>query len=167
MRVLDGALPAWAAAGHPLAMGADDMANITTGTITVSAGHEPVPTADDAASLSQSGVLLDARPAERYRGLVENLEPRAGQIPGAVNAPTPGNLDEAGHFLEPAALRERFEALGVSDDGAVGVYCISGVTATQNALALTLAGFRPALFPGSWSVWANQPERSITTGATR
>lgn len=166
VRVLDGALPAWTAAGHPLATGPDDMANTTPGTITLSAGHEPVLTADDAASLPQSGVLLDARAGERYRGETEPLDPRAGHIPGAISAPTSGNLDETGHFLDPTALRERYEALGVSDGRAVGVYCGSGVTAAHDALALTVAGFRPALFPGSWSAWANQPERPIATGAT-
>jgi thiosulfate/3-mercaptopyruvate sulfurtransferase len=166
VRVLDGALPAWTAAGFSLATGAADMENVTPGTISLSAGHEPVLSADDAASLAHSGVLLDARPAERYRGEFEPMDPRAGHIPGALSAPTPGNLDDKGRFLGPDALRERFEALGVSADRAVGVYCGSGITATHNALALTIAGFRPALFAGSWSAWANQPERPVATGAT-
>lgn len=166
VRVLDGALPAWIAAGHPLATGAADMYNVSSGTISLSGGHEPVLTADDAATLAQSGMLLDARAGERYRGEIEPLDPRAGHIPGAISAPTSGNLDETGHFLDPAALRERYEALGVSVDRAVGVYCGSGITAAHDALALTVAGFRPALFPGSWSAWANQPERPVATGAT-
>jgi thiosulfate/3-mercaptopyruvate sulfurtransferase len=165
VRVLDGALPAWMAAGHPLAAGSDDMTNVTTGTITLSAGHEPVLTADDAASLGETGVLLDARAGERYRGETEPIDPRAGHIPGAISAPTSGNLDDAGHFLDADTLRERYEALGVSVDRAVGVYCGSGITAAHDALALAVAGFRPALFPGSWSAWANQPERPVATGA--
>jgi thiosulfate/3-mercaptopyruvate sulfurtransferase len=166
VRVLDGALPAWTAAGHPLATGADDLANVVPGTISLSAGHEPVLTADDTASLPLSGVLLDARAGERYRGETEPIDPRAGHIPGAISAPTSDNLDDAGHFLDAATLRERYEALGVSVDRAVGVYCGSGITAAHDALALTIAGFRPALFPGSWSAWANQPERPVATGAT-
>ncbi|MEO7349108.1 MAG: sulfurtransferase [Terrimesophilobacter sp.] len=166
VRVLDGALPAWTAAGHALVTGDEDMANITPGTITLSAGHEPVLSADDAASLPVSGVLLDARPGERYRGEVEPLDPRAGHIPGAVNAPTAGNLDESGRFLNPEALRARYEALGVSVDRAVGVYCGSGITAAHDVLALTVAGFRPALFAGSWSAWSNQPERPVALGST-
>ncbi|MBH0029279.1 hypothetical protein I6F53_20245, partial [Pseudoalteromonas sp. SWN29] len=121
---------------------------------------------DDAASLPANGVLLDARAGERYRGETEPIDPRAGHIPGAISAPTSANLDDAGHFLDPDTLRERYEALGVSVDRAVGVYCGSGVTAAHDALALTVAGFRPALFPGSWSAWANQPERPVATGAT-
>lgn len=166
VRVLDGALSAWTIAGYSLATGTADMENVMPGMISLSAGHEPLLSADDAASLAHNGVLLDARPAERYRGEVERMDPRAGHIPGALSAPTPGNLDDTGHFLDPAALRERFEALGVRVDRAVGVYCGSGITATHNALALTIAGFRPALFAGSWSAWANQPGRPVATGAT-
>ncbi|MBH0110515.1 sulfurtransferase [Salinibacterium sp. NG22] len=166
VRVLDGALSAWTTAGHPLAVGADDMTSVVPGAITLSAGHEPVLSADDAASLPANGVLLDARAGERYRGETEPIDPRAGHIPGAISAPTSANLDDAGRFLDPDTLRERYEALGVSVDRAVGVYCGSGVTAAHDALALTVAGFRPALFPGSWSAWANQPERPVATGAT-
>ncbi|MBX3067701.1 MAG: sulfurtransferase [Cryobacterium sp.] len=164
VRVLDGALPAWIRAGHSLATGTDDMAKVIPGTIVLSPGHEPLLTADDAAALPSRGVLLDARPAERYRGEVEPLDPRAGHIPGAINAPTAGNLDEDGHFLSAESLRERFAALGVNDDREVGVYCGSGITATHDALALAVAGFRPALFAGSWSAWANQPGRPVATG---
>lgn len=165
VRVLDGAFPAWTLAGYPLATDATDRANVTPGNVTLSEGHEPVLSIDDAASLPQSGVLLDARAGERYRGETEPLDPRAGHIPGAISAPTEGNLDETGHFLEPAALRERYVLLGVSADRAVGVYCGSGITAAHDALALTVAGFRPALFAGSWSAWSNQPGRPVATGA--
>ncbi|MBH0010025.1 sulfurtransferase [Salinibacterium sp. SWN1162] len=166
VQVLDGALSAWRAAGHPLAIGADDMTTIEPGTAILSAGNEPALTADDAAALAETGVLLDARAGERYRGEVEPIDPRAGHIPGAISAPTSGNLGEDGQFLDSEALRERYEALGVSVDRAVGVYCGSGVTAAHDALALTVAGFRPALFPGSWSAWSNQPERPVATGVT-
>ncbi|QAV71424.1 sulfurtransferase [Salinibacterium sp. UTAS2018] len=166
VQVLDGALSAWTAAGHPLAIGADDMTAVEPGTAALSAGNEPALSADDAAALAETGVLLDARAGERYRGEVEPIDPRAGHIPGAISAPTSGNLGEDGQFLDSEALRERYEALGVSVDRAVGVYCGSGVTAAHDALALTVAGFRPALFPGSWSAWSNQPERPVATGAT-
>lgn len=164
--VLDGALSAWTASGHPLATGSEDITNVSPGTITLSAGHEPVLSADDAAALATTGVLLDARAGERYRGEVEPIDPRAGHIPGAISAPTSGNLDDAGRFLDPDTLRERYETLGVSVERAVGVYCGSGVTAAHDALALTVAGFRPALFPGSWSAWSNQLERPVATGET-
>ena len=53
-------------------------------------------------------LLLDARAPERYRGDVEPLDPRAGHIPGAANAPWPANLDESGRYRPAASLRETF-----------------------------------------------------------
>lgn len=166
VRVLDGALPAWVAAQHPLAEGTADADAIVPGTLAVNPGQMAALTIEQAGALAQSGVLLDARAAERYRGEVEPIDPRAGHIPGAVSAPTAGNLDADGFFLSPAELRARFEALGVTDATPVGAYCGSGVTAAHNALALTLAGFSPAIFPGSWSSWANHPELPVATGPT-
>lgn len=166
VRVLDGALPAWIASGRPLSTGTADAENTGAGTITLRPGQLPVLTIEQAGALPASGVLLDARAAERYRGEVEPIDPRAGHIPGAVSAPTAGNLDEQGRFLSAAELRERYEALGVTDAAPVGAYCGSGVTAAHNILALTVAGFRPALFPGSWSAWANHDELPVATGAT-
>ncbi|HEY9423780.1 MAG TPA: sulfurtransferase [Microterricola sp.] len=166
VRVLDGALPAWIASGRPLSTGTADADGTLPGGVTLSAGHLPALTIEQAGALPASGVLLDARAAERYRGEVEPIDPRAGHIPGAVSAPTAGNLDEQGRFLGAAELRERYEALGVTDAAPVGVYCGSGVTAAHNALALTIAGFRPALFPGSWSAWANHDELPVAVGAT-
>lgn len=165
VRVLDGALTAWLAAGHPLAVGRADADAVVPGSITLGQGQMPLLTIEQAAALPAEGVLLDARAAERYRGEVEPVDPRAGHIPGALSAPTAGNLDADGRFLGAAALRERYEALGVRDGVPVGVYCGSGVTAAHDILALTVAGFSPALFAGSWSAWANHEELPVATGA--
>jgi thiosulfate/3-mercaptopyruvate sulfurtransferase len=47
----------------------------------------------------------------------------------------------------------------------VGVYCGSGVTAAQGVLALELAGYRAALYAGSWSEWVTDPGRPVARGA--
>jgi thiosulfate/3-mercaptopyruvate sulfurtransferase len=163
VRVLDGSLRAWTVSGRDLEQG--DVAP-ESGAVTLSYGHLPALTIDEAAALPATGILLDARAGERYRGEVEPVDPRAGHIPGAISAPTTDNVDVDGHFLDAAALRHRFVALGVADGTSLGVYCGSGVTAAHDALALTLAGFTPALYPGSWSQWANTPDRPIATGTT-
>ncbi|HEY0238961.1 MAG TPA: rhodanese-like domain-containing protein, partial [Friedmanniella sp.] len=69
-----------------------------------------------------------------------------------------------GRFLGPAALERRFLDLGLEPGAQVGVYCGSGVTAAHEAVALTLAGFRPVLYAGSWSEWSNHPDRPVATG---
>jgi thiosulfate/3-mercaptopyruvate sulfurtransferase len=163
VRVLDGSLRAWTASGRALEEGEVTRA---PGSVTLSFGHLPVLTIDAAAALPGHGILLDARAPERYRGEVEPIDPRAGHIPGAISAPTTENVDRDGFFLDPSALRDRFASLGVTDEVPLGVYCGSGVTAAHDALALSLAGFEPALYPGSWSAWSNTVGRPVAVGPT-
>lgn len=162
VRLLDGSLRAWTAAGLPLETG--DV-QPEPGDIDLTYGALPTIDIDGAAAFPEGGVLLDARAGERYRGEAEPVDPRAGHIPGARNAPTTGNVGPDGRFLDPAALRARFAEVGVVDGVPVAAYCGSGVTAAHEAVALTLAGFAPALYPGSWSQWSNQP-RPVATGDT-
>ncbi|HZQ50064.1 MAG TPA: sulfurtransferase [Candidatus Dormibacteraeota bacterium] len=112
-----------------------------------------------------SGVpVLDSRLGERYRGETEPVDPKAGHIPGALNAPYPGNLDESGRFLPAEKLRERFDELGVRKGQGAVVYCGSGVNATHNLLAMELAGIDDVrLYEGSWSDWSSTDE-PIATG---
>ncbi|MFC4504399.1 MULTISPECIES: sulfurtransferase [Streptomyces] len=160
--LLDGALSAWLAAGQPLESGLP--ADPVPGNVVLRAGGLPVTDADGAAELAASGLLLDARAAERYRGEVEPVDPRAGHIPGAVSAPTGENLAADGTFLPAAVLRKRFEERGAADAGWIGVYCGSGVTAAHEIAALEIAGFTAALFPGSWSAWSADPARPAAKG---
>ena len=163
VRVLDGALAAWIDAGFDLEEG--DAAAVRPGTAVVSPGTLPVLGIDDVLDQARSGLLLDARAGERFRGEVEPMDPRAGHIPGAVSAPTTQNNDESGRFRSSDELRERFAALGAEPGATVGVYCGSGVSAAHEAIALGLAGYRPVLYPGSWSQWSQHPDRPIATGA--
>jgi len=159
--LLDGGLAAWRAAGLPLESG---HVAPGPGDVELGSGHMPVADAGAAAGWADSGLLLDARAGERYRGEVEPVDPRAGHIPGAVSAPTTGNVDAAGRFLPATQLRRRFEDLGARDGTPVAVYCGSGVTAAHEVAALELAGFRAVLYPGSFSEWSNRPELPVAVG---
>lgn len=111
-------------------------------------------------------LLVDARAAERFRGEVEPLDPVAGHVPGAVNAPLGDNLDGT-HFLSREQLRQRWlrvlQGRGASE---VVHMCGSGVTACHNLLAMEHAGLGGSrLYPGSWSQWIRDPQRPLATGA--
>jgi thiosulfate/3-mercaptopyruvate sulfurtransferase len=183
--VLDGGYHAWAGAGQPVAAGEE--AAPAPGDFTARPGGMPLLDAGGAADLARHGILLDARAGERYRGEAEPIDPVAGHIPGAVSAPTAGNLLADGRFRPAAGLRARFGALGVAarpsaagqDPGsaagheeadgavwgqAVGAYCGSGVTAAHEVLALAVAGVPAALYAGSWSHWITDPARPVATG---
>ena len=162
VRLLDGALRAWTDAGFGVETG--DAAEPTTGSVTLTYGALPVLPLEEVAAFADHALLLDARAGERYRGEAEPIDPRAGHVPGAVSAPTTENVADDGRFRAPGELRERFAALGAVPGAEVGVYCGSGVTAAHQAVALTLAGFRPRVFPGSWSQWSNHPALPVATG---
>jgi thiosulfate/3-mercaptopyruvate sulfurtransferase len=107
--------------------------------------------------------LIDARAPERFRGDVEPLDRVAGHIPGAANHFYAQNLADDGAYKNPADLHIQFAPVvnGVAPDHIVS-YCGSGVTATQNLLALEHAGIRGAkLYAGSWSEWSSDPGRPV------
>jgi thiosulfate/3-mercaptopyruvate sulfurtransferase len=160
--VLDGGLAAWLASGQPLETG--PAASVRAGDFKATAGGMPVLDAAAAARLAGQGGLLDARAPARFQGEAEPVDPVAGHIPGALNRPTTLNVDAAGRLRSPGELRDAFAALGVHDETPVGAYCGSGVTAAHEVLALERAGFRAALYPGSWSEWITDPSRPVATG---
>jgi thiosulfate/3-mercaptopyruvate sulfurtransferase len=162
VRLLDGGLAAWVAAGLPVETGDDEP--VAPGDLEAAWGGMPVVDAAAAEALARDGVLLDVRAPERYRGEIEPVDPVAGHIPGARSLPTTGNVGAAGTFLDSDALRERFAAAGASPDQAIAAYCGSGVNAAHTILALELAGLSGALYPGSWSEWVADADRPVATG---
>ncbi|QXE34251.1 sulfurtransferase [Streptomyces sp. GMY02] len=158
VRVLDGGLAAWTG---PLSTEVPDPAE---GDFSPVPGSLPLLDADGAAALARSGLLLDARAAERYRGDVEPVDRIGGHIPGALSAPTMANVAENGTFLSARDLAARFTALGATAGTEVGVYCGSGVSGAHEVLALEIAGIPAALYAGSWSEWSADETRPVAKG---
>lgn len=141
-RVLAGGWQAWQDAGLPISTQAPAPA---AGDFEARPGALPAVDAAGAARIAREGLLLDVRAPERYRGESEPIDPVAGHIPGAVNAP-PGRVP-------------------VIPEGAeVAVYCGSGVVAAAAVLELEARGIPAALYPGSWSEWIRDPLRPIARG---
>jgi thiosulfate/3-mercaptopyruvate sulfurtransferase len=163
--ILDGGYAAWAEEGRPVTA---DVPSPASGDIVVTPGGMPVLDADRAAALAGgAGLLLDARAPERYRGDVEPVDPRAGHVPGARNAPFAAHVGPDGRWRTPAELAARFREFGVSPDAPVGAYCGSGVTASSVVLAIEVSGVLDgpaALYAGSWSNWSADPARPVATG---
>lgn len=161
VRLLDGGLEAWLAAGLP-----------------VEAGSVARRKATFDARLDRSAVLnfgeiqraieareqiLDARSAGRFAGTAPEPRPgiSSGHMPGAVSLPFT-DLAEDGRLLAPEKLRATFEAKGVRLDEPVITTCGSGVTAAVLALGLEIAGAQQVrIYDGSWAEYAQRPEAVI------
>jgi thiosulfate/3-mercaptopyruvate sulfurtransferase len=164
--VLDGGMTAWTAAGLPVETSRrvpvprQFEANLTAGAWVDSA------TVDDLRRRPGT-LLVDARGSERFAGRNETIDPVAGHIPGARNAPFTGNLAADGRFLPAPALRLRWNTLlGSQPAAGMIAMCGSGVTACHNLLAMEHAGLAGArLYAGSWSEWIRDPRRPIATGS--
>ena len=166
VRVLDGGISAWLAAGNlleteepPAAFGMP---------LALTGGHLPTLDADGVAAFD--GLLLDVRAPERYRGEVEPIDAQAGHIPGAVNRPVAGYWTADGTLPDEARLREplALPAETVPEERPsrrVAVYCGSGVSAAQVVLALASIGVDAELYPPSWSGWSADPSRPVAVGA--
>lgn len=136
--VLDGGLAVWLG---PLAAGEEKVAPAV---FTPRERTDDVITTDEILERlgDPSLVLLDARPAERYRGEALGLDPVGGHIPGAVSLPLAGGLRVPSELLEAEEI---------------ACYCGSGVAASALVLALQRAGRSDArLYAGSWSEWSRK-----------
>jgi thiosulfate/3-mercaptopyruvate sulfurtransferase len=164
VRVLNGGLAAWIAAGLPTVSGPQTPP--ARGNFVARPGQRAQPNAAEIASklgTPDAPRLIDVRAPERYSGEKEPIDPVAGHIPGAINLPATAHFDADGRFLPPAKIAAQYAAVGGAE-GAV-LYCGSGITAAQSLLALESAGVSAAIFPGSWSDWITDPSRPVGTGS--
>ena len=183
VRVLNGGWRAWRESGGDVETGE---IRPEPGDLVVEPGGRAIVDAEGAERIAATGVLLDARPANRYRGEDETIDPVAGHIPGARSLPALSLMADDGRFLPAERLAERFGAVGVRGDaggrggeglgggrsaggrdGGVGIYCGSGLQACHVALAAAACGAAadPAVYAGSWSEWIIDPARPVARGA--
>ena len=166
VHVLDGGLPKWKAEARALE---DGEAKRAPAHFTARLDHSVLATMSDVqrALDTKAALVLDARPAERFRGDVAEPRPglRAGHIPGSSNLPFSALL-ENGRMKNADQLKGVFADLGVDGAKPVITSCGSGVSAAIITLALTVAGHKPgALYDGSWAEWGKPDGPPIATGA--
>ena len=167
--VLDGGLPAWLAAGHPVEP--ETAYQGPSGDFVAQLQPNLFCDADSVAAELSSGrrPVLDARSAPRFAGL--EPEPRAGlragHMPGALNLPF-GQLQRDGKMKPAAELQAEFaRLLGEQQapifSGEAPIFsCGSGVTACILALGAELAGYQGlTVYDGSWSEWGGDARRSV------
>ena len=165
--LLDGGIVAWIARGLPLQTEQPPAPPRTSFVAHPQPGRVVDRQKVDTLRHDPQALVLDVRAPERYEGKLEPVDPKAGHIPGAQNAPIGGNLraPQDPRFLDAAALRARYDSLGVSQAQEVVAYCGSGVNACQAIFSMELAGIdNVLLYEGSWSDWCSDPAALVAVG---
>ncbi len=160
VRVLDGGVRAWTAAGFPLSL--QHVAPTPT-TWKGSRRVEVLATWKDVHDRIGAGdaAILDTRSDGEYFGTLVRAA-RGGAIPGAVHLEWTRNLGPDGAFKPAADLQTMFEQAGVTPDREVVPYCQGGYRAAHSYLALRLLGYpRLRNYLGSWKEWGDKTELPI------
>jgi thiosulfate/3-mercaptopyruvate sulfurtransferase len=164
VRVLDGGLAGWTAAGLRLA-----------------SGPSPAVAAGEVHACPQEGFFVDLPAVEalvdapqRNTPLVcalrrpdyigSPLDDRSGHIPGSVSLPYPDLLNADGTVSVEAA-RTKGMAIGLARGSKPVLYCGGAVNAAGLALALTEAGYSGfTLYDGSLNEWRADPSLPLVVG---
>lgn len=113
-----------------------------------------------------NAVVLDVRRWTEYTG-EEARSKHGGRVPGARWMLWQDNLNWEGDrdFRPEVALRERYEAAGVTPDQTVVTYCHGGVRAGHTAFTLAVLGYpNVRVYDGSWEEWGSRDDLPIATG---
>lgn len=167
VRILDGGMEGYIAAGGPLTT---DASAITPGTFTARVDRSLIARADDVVrELGTDTKILDVRSDAEWRGSNTMDHRRVGRVPGARHLLwdlllTP---DEPRRFRTTDEIRAIAAERGVTPQDRVVTVCEVGWRASHTAFALTLAGFRDVrVYDASMREWDNREELPLDPPAS-
>lgn len=159
VKVLNGGIMAWKRAGYPLT---DEVTpKPQSGKIGIRLDSSMLADVDDikrAINYSQVAIV-DSRTKDRFLGIDEPIDVKAGHIPSALNYYYGEVLDPITGYKDKEFLERHFAALKKYDETIV--HCGSGVSGSVNIIAMDEVGIRCKFYIGSWSDYITYPDSII------
>ena len=163
VKLLDGGRKYWEAQGLPLDTATPDYA---ASAIELPADPAPLRARlADVLEVVEGGAdvsLVDIRGPQEYSGAifapegVQELSIRAGHIPGAVNFPWGGAVNEDGTFKSVDELKAAFAAIGIDGSKPIITYCRIGERSSHTWFVLSrILGYEVRNYDGSWTEYGN------------
>jgi thiosulfate/3-mercaptopyruvate sulfurtransferase len=163
VKLLDGGRKYWEAQGLPLDTVTPEFEQSS---ITVSEDIRPLRARlVDVLAVVEGGEdvsLVDIRGPKEYNGEifapegVQELSVRAGHIPGAVNFPWGGSVNEDGRFKSVDELKAAFAAIGIDGSKPIITYCRIGERSSHTWFVLSrILGYEVRNYDGSWTEYGN------------
>ncbi|MGF1521716.1 MAG: sulfurtransferase [Leptolyngbyaceae cyanobacterium] len=106
---------------------------------------------------SDNLVIIDTREPREFAGKTPYGEQRGGHIPGAVNLYFKDLWGEDGRLLSRQEVNVKLQALGITPDTEVIVYCTGGIRSGWVAAVLVTWGFSTQNYAGSMWEWSAAP----------
>ena len=157
VKMLDGGMDAWKAAGGAIST---DAVAPKGATLKTAERRDVLATVDDVLiSLNKKDiVMLDTRSEGEHLGTLVRAA-RGGAIPGSIHIEWTDNLAADGKFKSNPELKAMYDRAGITADKEVISYCQGGYRAAHSYIALRLLGFpKVRNYIGSWKEWGDRPD---------
>ncbi|SCX02836.1 sulfurtransferase [Candidatus Aquiluna sp. UB-MaderosW2red] len=160
VRLLDGGLANWEATGGELSLQVPTFSSgdFSPGepNLNLRAFIEEVVVAAKTGD-SDNTLIVDNRSLESYLGEVESGATFDGHVPSAESLFSFSLFTEENTYLDAANIAETYEAIGVTSDKEIILYCGTGLLASASWFALTqVLGFENVKnYDGSWTEYGN------------